>query len=105
MRTNTKNENIEMIREKVRRIKSYYTHLSIFGIVLVLYVFKTYFGLSFSFFPLKWLNHFVISCWAFVIFIKTLKIFFAHIFFNENWERNKINEIIEKENQFKNHWE
>ncbi|MFK7049771.1 hypothetical protein FLACOL_02157 [Flavobacterium columnare] len=96
---------IEIAAEELKQIKKYYTHLFIFGIALALYVLKKYFGISFNFFPLRWLNQFVISCWAFLIFIKTLKMVFMNKIFNSTWERNKINEILEKGNQSKTRWE
>lgn len=94
----------EIIRHRVQKLKKYYTHVIIFGIALVLYLLKTYCNAPLHFIPLRWLNQFVILCWAFVVFIETLQIIFVYKIFNANWELNKINQILEKENQSKKRW-
>lgn len=96
---------IEQARERVQKIKKYYGHLFIYVVGIVVYVSKTYFGAPLNFFPIRYLNEFVMWCWTFFIVIQTLKILFAEKLFGTNWEERKINEILEKDNQSKNRWE
>ncbi len=95
---------LELARIRVQKIKKYYIHLFIYSFVIVVYLLKTYLGAPLNFFPLKYLNGFIIWCWTFYIVIQTLQILFAEKLFGGNWEQRKINEILEKENQSKKHW-
>jgi hypothetical protein len=91
----------ELVKERVKKIKKYYIHLFVYSIGILLYIFKTYFGASLNFFPIRFLNGLVMWCWTFFIVIQTLQILFSEKLFGTNWEQKKINEILEKEEQSK----
>lgn len=96
---------IEQARDRVKKIKKYYGNLFIYAVGILIYVAKTYFGAPLNFFPIRYLNEFVMWCWTFFIVIQTMKILFAEKLFGTNWEQRKINEILEKGNQSKKRWE
>lgn len=96
---------IEQARERVQKIKKYYGHLFIYVVGIVVYVAKTYFGAPLNFFPIRYLNEFVMWIWTFFIAVQTLKMLFTENLFGTSWEQRKINEILEKDNQSKNRWE
>lgn len=102
---NTSNEILrELVRERVQKLRRFYTHLFIFAIALIIYIAKTYFGAPFNFFPLRLINETVIWIWTFIIAVKAIRLFVKEKMLGTNWEQNKINEIIEKENNANNKW-
>ncbi len=96
---------LELARVRVQKIKKYYGYLFIYVVGMIVYISKTYFGAPLNFFPLRYLNEFVMWCWTFFIVIQTLQILFAEKLFSADWEQRKINEILEKDNHSKNRWE
>lgn len=94
-------KHLDLVRERVKKLKKYYTQLFIYGIGVILYFSKTYLGAPLNFIPLNFLNELVMWCWTFFIVVQTLKMFFAEKIFTSNWEQRKINEMLEKEAQFK----
>lgn len=96
---------LELARLRVQKIKKYYIHLFIYALGILVYLLKTYLDAPLNFFPLKYLNSFVMWCWTFFIVVQTLQILFAEKLFGTSWEQRKINEILEKQNQSKNRWE
>jgi uncharacterized protein YacL len=94
----------EMAKERVHKLKKFYIHLFIYAIAVVVYVLKTYFGAPLNFWPIHFLNEFVMCVWTFIIAVKAIRIFFKEHFFGTNWEQRKINEILEKENNSNKKW-
>lgn len=90
-----------LIKERVRKLKKYYIQLFVFGIGVIVYLSKRYLGAPLNFFPLNFLNEFIMWCWAFLIAVETLKIVFAEKLFTSNWEQRKVNELLDKEEQLK----
>lgn len=95
---------IEMVRERVQKIRKFYTHLFIYAIGVIIYVLKTYFGVPFNFWPIHFINEFFMWCWTFIIAMQALRLFFREQFFGTNWEQRKIKQLLEKENNNKK-WE
>lgn len=105
MENNTSNELLrELARERVHKLRRFYVHLFIYLVVVLIYISKTYLGAPFNFIPLKYINETVVWIWSFVIAVKGFKLFIKEQFLGANWERNKMREIIEKENNANNKW-
>lgn len=96
---------VELIRERVKKIRKFYVHLGFYVLGVIIYLLKTYFHAPLNFFPIKFLTEFIMWCWTFIIAIEGLKVFFTEKILSTNWEKNKINQILEKENQTKKRWE
>lgn len=102
---NTSNEILkELVRERVHKLRRFYTHLFIFSVGIVIYIAKTYFGAPFNFFPLRFINDTFMWIWTFIIAFQGFKLFVKEQLLGTKWEQNKINEIIEKENNTNNKW-
>lgn len=102
---NSKDLMQEMAREKVQKIKNFYTHLFIFVIGVIVYFSKTYLGAPLNFWPIKFINSFFMWCWTFVITVQGIQLFLSQRMFGKNWEKQKIKEIIEKEKIKNQNWE
>ena len=105
MDNTTSNELLrELARERVHKLRRFYVHLVIYSIVLLIYLSKTYLGSPLNFIPFSYINETVVWIWSFFIVLKGFKLFIKEKFLGANWERNKIREIIEKENNSNNKW-
>lgn len=100
METNRNELNKEELRElahkKVSKIKGYYEHLFIYSIGIIFYVLKEYVGIKFDFFPLKYINGFVMTIWTIVFLSITIDLFLSYRMFGRKWEEQKLNSILEK---------
>lgn len=95
----------EIARDKVKKMKKFYDHLFIFTIGVVIYILKTYFGLPFNFWPIRFINEFFMWCWTFIIAVQGIKLFFTQNLLGRKWEEQKIKEILEEEKVNKQNWE
>ena len=95
----------QLARKRVLKLKGFYIHAFIYGIGLMVYVLKTYFGAPLNFSPLNYLNFTAMAIWTFFFVEQGLPLFFKETFFGKNWEKKRINEILEKEKETKNTWE
>jgi hypothetical protein len=95
----TQNDCYYQAQLRVRKLTRFYGHLFVYMIVLMLYVLKNYFGAPLNFFPIHFLNDFVMSIWTFVIAVKLVKLFFAEIIFDGRWEQNKIDKIMSQNSE------
>lgn len=96
---------IELVRERVQKLRRFYIQLFIYGIGVFVYVSKTYWGFPLNFIPFRFLNDFVMWCWTFVMATKGIRILFSEIVLKGSWEQKKINEILEKDVQSRKRWE
>ena len=103
--SNSKEVIAEIVREKVQKIKKFYTHLFIFVIGVIIYVCKTYLGVPLNFWPIKFINEFFMWCWTFIIVVQGIQLFLSQNILSKNWEEQKIKEIIAKEKIKKQNWE
>jgi hypothetical protein len=93
------NELVEIARRKVMKLKGFYIHSCIYIIGVLFFVLKEYFGVAFNFFPLKFINFFVMAIWSTVFFISVIDILIAYHIFGEKWEERKVKRIMEKESE------
>jgi high-affinity Fe2+/Pb2+ permease len=94
----------QLALKKVKRIKNFYIHAFIYIIGVTIYVLKTYYGLPFNFFPIKYINGFVMAIWTFSFVVQAVSLFITEIVLGKKWEQNKMKNIINKESQ-KETWE
>ncbi|MFN7676383.1 2TM domain-containing protein [Flavobacterium sp.] len=95
----------ESVRERVKKLSQFYTHLFIYVIGIIIYVLKTYFGVQFNFLPIKYINGFVMCFWTFFLVVQGLKLFLAERVFGTNWEQKQIRKMMNKQNETKQKWE
>lgn len=100
MENNKSSEEVlrEIVRERVHKMRRFYTHLFVYLIGLTIYIAKTYFGAPFNFPPIKYINENFMWIWTFVIAVQGFRLLIKEHFLSAKWEQNKINEIMEKEN-------
>ncbi len=105
-RTTESSGNIELdiARLRVAELKSFYSHLLIYVIGVLLFVSKTFFGLAINFWPIKFINEFFMWVWTFIIAVQGIKLFFKVQLFGAKWEQRKIDEMMNKENKSNQKW-
>lgn len=95
----------ELVRERVKKLSQFYTHLFIYVIGIIIYVLKTYFGVPFNFLPIKYINAFVMCFWTFFLVVQGLQLFLAERVFGTNWEQKQIRKMMDIQNETKQKWE
>ena len=95
----------EIAKNKVYKIKRYYFSLALYIIGLTLYLLKEYVNVNFKFFPINFINWFIISIWTFIIIVKAIKLFVKDAIFGANWEQRKVQEFMAKENHKTQSWQ
>lgn len=95
----------QMAKEKVHKLKQFYIHLFIYTIGVIFYVAKTYFGVPFNFWPVQFINWFVMAVWTLSIAIQGMQLFVTKNLFGSNWEERKIKELMEKEKKERQKWQ
>ena len=91
----------ELVRERVHKMRRFYTHLFVYLIGLVIYFAKTYFGAPFNFLPIRYINETFMWIWTFIIAVQGFRLLIKERVLGAKWEQNKINEIMQKENNTK----
>jgi hypothetical protein len=109
METNYNNdpEELELQKiagKKVVKLKAFYTHAFIYVAGLILFVVKEYAGLHLNFFPLRYLNPFVMVIWTTAFLVSAVDLFASFKIFGEEWEESKLNSLLEKKTK-KQKWE
>ena len=99
----SKDIELELARNRVERIKKFYTHLFIYVIGVIIFIAKTYFGAPFNFWPIKYINCFFMWAWTFIIAVQGLRLFFREKVFGTKWEQKKVQEFLNNDKQ--NKWE
>ena len=97
---NLDNQRIENAREQVKKLKSFYTHLLIYGIVNLIIVFTNIqnLGPDESYFQVQ--NFITFGLWGIVIIIHALSVFIPNFVFGSKWEARKIKEFMQKEEKY-----
>jgi 2TM domain len=101
METNYQEKELyELAQKKVQRLRGFYMHSFVFIAGIVVFVAKTYFGVSLNFIPLSYLNWFVMAIWATTYVICALSIFFEFSIFGKSWEDKKTKQLLEKDKKY-----
>ena len=86
-------ENYNKAKERVKELKGFYGHLASYVVViLVLILINLYFS------PKHIWLYWPMLGWGIGLFFHAVGVFNIIPFFGKDWEQNKINEILEKDN-------
>ncbi len=94
----------ELATKKVIQLKSFYKHLFVYTIAMILFVLKEYTSLPLNFFPIRYLNWVVVIIWSAVIVGSAIDLFASYKIFGHEWEERKLRSILEKKYK-KQKWE
>lgn len=89
--------NLDLIKERVHKLKQFYIHAFIYVFGVIVYIAKTYFGAPLNFYPLCYLNEFVMWCWTFIIVIQGLQLLLMNTLLSSKWEQKKIEKLLKKQ--------
>lgn len=93
MKTNNEKINYEIAKNRVIRLKKFYSNLIVFMVVLLLF-----YGIKFLKYELvDWSQirvNLIFVIWGLILLIQAVKLFL----FNSNWEGKKISELTNKYN-------
>lgn len=99
------NKNIEeyelqkMASKKVVKLRSFYRHLIIYVIGVLIFISKEYFGAPLNFFPIKHLNLLIMGVWTVFLVVTAIDLFASYKIFGEEWEERKVKSILEKKSK------
>ena len=101
-------ENLEEIRyrealKKVKRIKSFYTHLIVFVVVNIMIVIVNIQELDPGESYFHWHNFATLGFWGIGLLVHGFSVFLPAALFGKNWEENKIKHFMEQDKNTK--WE
>ncbi len=102
----TQEERYIKAKERVKKLKEFYTHLSVYIIVNTVLLLLIYSGyeLKINFWQLD--SFFTPLGWGIGLAIHALVVFGPNLSFLKNWEREKLDQFIKEEEQNNtNQWE
>lgn len=94
----------ELATKKMIQLKSFYKHLFVYAIAMILFLLKEYANLPLHIFPIKFLNWVVVIIWSAVIVGSAIDLFASYKIFGSQWEERKLKSILEKKYK-KQKWE
>lgn len=97
-------ELLELAKKKVKKRKDFYIHLFIYAIGITFWILKEYTDLPVNFFPIRYINCFVMIIWTVFLVIQAIELFVSEIVFGKKWEENKVKNILEDQSEKKT-WE
>ncbi|MDR7210407.1 2TM domain-containing protein [Flavobacterium piscis] len=86
----------KLASKNVAKLKAFYSHAFIYIIGVIIYILKEYFGAPFNFFPIQYLNWFVMCIWTTVFLVSAVELFTYNNIFGKEWEKRKLKDILEK---------
>lgn len=95
----------EIARRKVKNRKDYYIHLLIYIAVLFVYLAKYCFKIEFNFPLLEHINTKLVAVWTLIFAGFTISLLINENVFGTQWERKKIQKIIDSQKTDKTTWE
>ena len=97
-------ELLELAKKKVKKRKDFYIHLFIYAIGITFWILKEYTDLPVNFFPIRYINCFVMIIWTIFLVIQAIELFVSEIVFGKKWEETKVKNILEDQSE-KQTWE
>lgn len=94
----------EIATRRVVKLKAFYNHMFVYVIGVIVYVLKDYFGAPLNFFPIKYINGFVMWIWTTAFLISAVDLFASYKIFGKEWEERKLKSLLEKKTK-KQKWE
>lgn len=99
-----KEELRKLASKKVQKLKSFYTHAFIYAIGVIVYILKEYTEAPLNFFPIGYINGFVMCIWTTAFLISAVDLFASYKIFGDEWEERKVKSIMDK-NKERQKWE
>ncbi len=93
-----------MASRKVLKLKSFYSHSFVYVIGVIVYILKEYTEAPLNFFPIRYINGFVMCLWTTAFLISAVDLFASYQIFGDKWEERKVKSIMQK-NKEKQKWE
>ncbi len=97
-------ELLELAKKKVKKRKDFYIHLFIYTIGISFWLLKRYTDAPLNFFPIRYINWFVMSIWTVAIVFQAIELLISEVVFGKKWEDNKVKSILEDKSK-KQTWE
>lgn len=97
---NNQTEKYKRAKKRIKKIKSFYIHLTVYIIINVYIAIEAFInigieGVGFSFMGVGFF-------WGIGLFFHWYGVFGKSLLFSKDWEKRKIKELMEKDNQNKN---
>ena len=95
-------ERLERAKQRVKRIKGFYTHLTIYLFVntIIVIININNLGPDESYF--QWQNFITLFFWGIGLLVHGLSVFLPNMILGKNWEERKIKELMDRDKQ---NWE
>jgi hypothetical protein len=90
---------LDIAKARVEKRKEFYIQFIFFMLLVVIYVLKTYYGVSFDFFPLHYINGFVMAIATSYIVINGVYFVSTEFILGKSWEEKQIKKMMEKNNE------
>ena len=98
-------ERYKFALKRVKQLKGFYTHLTIYAIVNLIFVFINIENLSEGESYFQWRNFITFSFWGIGVLAHAGSVFLPGLLFGKNWEERKIKAFMEQESQEVNRYE
>lgn len=90
--------------KRVKRIKGFYVHAMVYVLINIFIVYGNYFGNPHKDYDFwSWQTFSTALFWGIGLLVHGMSVFGRNLFFGQNWEERKIQELMEKEKNEK--WE
>ncbi|WP_179336549.1 2TM domain-containing protein [Winogradskyella ludwigii] len=98
-------ERYKFAAKRVKQLKGFYTHLTIYIIVNLIFVFINIENLSDGESYFQWRNFITFSFWGIGVLAHAGSVFLPGLLFGKNWEERKIKAFMEQESKEVNRYE
>ncbi|WP_255673713.1 2TM domain-containing protein [Flavobacterium sp. JAS] len=93
----------QILNKKIVKLRLFCLHALVYGMGVIVFILKEYFGVCFDFFPVTYLNYVVIIIWTSVFLFSAIDLIVSYTIFGKKWEERKLKSILEKK-QEKQKW-
>jgi ABC-type phosphate/phosphonate transport system permease subunit len=90
---------LEKARKKIKEIKGFYTHLTVYLVVNVFFLIMKLANLDADEKFFEWSTFMTAICWGVGLFFHWYGIFGPNLILGKDWEEKKIKEMMEKKNE------
>jgi len=97
-------ELLELVKKKLKKQRDFYIHLFIYASGIVVWLLKMYTDLPLNFFPIQYINTFVMTIWSIAIGIQAMELLFTEVVLGKKWEDKQVKSMLEVETK-KQTWE
>ncbi len=97
-------ELFELAQKRFKKQRDFYIHLFIYAIGITIWLLQMYTDLPLNFFPIRYINWFVMGIWTLAIGIQGMELLFTEVILGKRWEEKKMKSLLEEETK-KQTWE